>query len=80
MHRAKFGPCMAHLGLLRAHRGFDARNVRAQIRDDPGASTDLAHLAGAIQRHHLDFSLEATLLDGGLRAQLVALGEDLRHG
>ena len=37
-------------------------------------------MAGAILRHQLDFALKAPLLDGGLRAQLVTLGEDFRHG
>ena len=80
LHRAMLGPCLAHLGILRAQRRFDARQILLERGDHCGPSANLAHVAGAILRHHLDFSLKAPLLDGGLGAQLIPLGEDLRHG
>ena len=80
LHRAMLGPCMAHLGVLRAHGRFDVRKILLERSDHRGATTNLAHMTGAILRHHFDFSLKAPLLDGRLRAQLIALGEDLRHG
>ena len=80
MHRPMLGPGMQQLGVLRAQRGFNGRDILAQRRYQGGPPTDLAHVAGAILRQRLDFSLKAPLLDRSLGAQLIAFRENLRHG
>jgi hypothetical protein len=80
LRRTTFSPGLAQLCFFRTQGVFGDRHVIFEVRNDPGAAADLTHVLGAILRHRINFSLKATLFDGGLRAKLVAFGDGFRHG